>query len=127
MPSYFRIRPGSCLDTLLIEIAEEDGTAPTRIRSRSAASNEEIDVSIEYFAAVIVAGIAVGVLAHLFARYRGFGLFGDIVVSLIGAFIGAWVFPAFGLSPGGDILTAALTATLGAAGVVVVLRMLKRA
>jgi uncharacterized membrane protein YeaQ/YmgE (transglycosylase-associated protein family) len=84
-------------------------------------------VSLEYLITVIVVGLVIGALAHVFSRFRGFGLLGDIVVSLMGAFIGAWVFPAFGLSPGGDIVTAALTATLGALAVIVVLRMLKRA
>jgi uncharacterized membrane protein YeaQ/YmgE (transglycosylase-associated protein family) len=84
-------------------------------------------MSIEYLVTVLVVGVVVGFLAHVLARYRGFGLLGDMVVSLMGAFLGAWIFPAFGLSPGGDVLTAALTATLGAVAVVVVLRMLKRA
>ena len=57
--------------------------------------------------------------------FRGFGLLGDSAVSLMGAF--AWVFPAFGLSTGDDIVTAALTATLGAVAIIAVLRMLKRA
>ena len=84
-------------------------------------------MSIEYLLTVLVVGVVVGILAHLFARFRGFGLLGDIIVSLIGAFLGAWIFPALGVSPGSDVLTAALTATLGAAGVVVALRALKRA
>jgi uncharacterized membrane protein YeaQ/YmgE (transglycosylase-associated protein family) len=84
-------------------------------------------MSMEYLITVLAVGLAVGVAAHVFSRFRGFGLLGDIVVSVMGAFIGAWVFPAFGLSPGRDIVTAAFTATLGAVAVIVVLRMLKRA
>ena len=52
---------------------------------------------LENLIAILVVGILAGALAHQFSRYRGFGLVGDIIVSLIGAFIGGWVLPTFGL------------------------------
>ena len=84
-------------------------------------------MSLEYLVSVLVIGIVAGSVAHLLARYRGFGLVGDILVALVGAFIGAWVLPAIGLSLGNDILTAALTSAIGAAAILIALRVLKRA
>jgi uncharacterized membrane protein YeaQ/YmgE (transglycosylase-associated protein family) len=84
-------------------------------------------MSLEYFFSIVVVGIVSGCGAHLLARYRGFCLVGDIAVASIGAFVGAWVLPAVGLSFGNDILTAALTSAIGAAAVLVTLRALKRA
>jgi uncharacterized membrane protein YeaQ/YmgE (transglycosylase-associated protein family) len=84
-------------------------------------------VSLEQLIATLLVGLVAGVAAHVFFRFRGFGLVGDIIVSLIGAFIGGWVLPAFGLSLGGGIAGAAITSAIGAVAVLVVLRIAKRA
>jgi uncharacterized membrane protein YeaQ/YmgE (transglycosylase-associated protein family) len=84
-------------------------------------------LSLEQLISVLAVGVVAGVAAHLFFRFRGFGLVGDIIVSLIGAFVGSWVLPAFGLSLGGGVIGALLTAAVGAVAVLTVLRILKRA
>lgn len=84
-------------------------------------------MTIENLIAILVVGIVAGACAHQFSRFRGFGLLGDIIVALIGAFVGGWVLPAVGLSLGGGILGSVITAAIGAIAVLVVLRMLKRA
>jgi len=84
-------------------------------------------VSLEQLIATLAVGVAAGVAAHVFFRFRGFGLLGDIIVGLIGAFIGGWVLPAFGLSLGGGVAGTAITSAIGAIAVIVVLRIAKRA
>ena len=48
---------------------------------------------------IIVVGIIAGWLAGRVMEGGGFGLIGDLVVGLIGAFIGDWLLPRFGVHP----------------------------
>ena len=49
----------------------------------------------------VVVGAVAGWLAGQFMRGHGFGLLGDMVVGVIGAFAGGYVFRAVGLEIGG--------------------------
>lgn len=40
----------------------------------------------------IVVGLIAGVLASLVVRGSGFGLLGDILLGIVGAFVGGWLF-----------------------------------
>ena len=40
----------------------------------------------------LVVGLVAGVLASAVMRGSGFGLLGDIIVGVIGAFVGSWAF-----------------------------------
>ena len=57
----------------------------------------------------------------------GFGLFGNIVVGIVGAFIAGALFPALGFTIGGGILAAIIHATIGAIILLVLIRVIKRA
>jgi uncharacterized membrane protein YeaQ/YmgE (transglycosylase-associated protein family) len=57
----------------------------------------------------------------------GFGLVGNIVVGIVGAFIAGLLFPAIGFGLGGGILAAIVHATLGAVILLILIRVLKRA
>ncbi|TIT92007.1 MAG: GlsB/YeaQ/YmgE family stress response membrane protein, partial [Mesorhizobium sp.] len=57
----------------------------------------------------------------------GFGLIGNIIVGIIGAFIAGWLFPRLGFAIGGGILAAIINATLGAIILLLVVKVLKRA
>lgn len=48
----------------------------------------------------LLVGLLAGWLAGLAVRGYGFGVIGNIVVGVIGAFIGNWVFAALGMSDG---------------------------
>ena len=58
----------------------------------------------------IVLGLIAGWLAGVFMRGNGFGLVGDVIVGVIGAFIGAYVFRAtgaeLGVGPAGSLVVA---------------------
>jgi uncharacterized membrane protein YeaQ/YmgE (transglycosylase-associated protein family) len=73
---------------------------------------------------LIVGGVA-GWLAGMIVKGGGFGLFGDIVVGIIGAFIGGWLFVQFGVSAGAGLVGAIVTATIGAVVLLAVLRMVR--
>jgi uncharacterized membrane protein YeaQ/YmgE (transglycosylase-associated protein family) len=65
------------------------------------------------FVSWLLLGLVAGWLAGKIARGRGFGCIGDIVLGLIGSYIGGWVFTKLGIFGGGFLYSLA-AATLGA-------------
>jgi uncharacterized membrane protein YeaQ/YmgE (transglycosylase-associated protein family) len=57
----------------------------------------------------------------------GFGLIGDLVVGVIGAFLGGWLFSTLGASAGGGLLGGIIVATVGAIVLLFIVRLVKRA
>jgi uncharacterized membrane protein YeaQ/YmgE (transglycosylase-associated protein family) len=64
----------------------------------------------------LVVGLLAGWIASAVMGEGGFGLFGDIIIGVIGAFIGGYVFKLLGISlPGGfigDVIVAAIGAII---------------
>jgi uncharacterized membrane protein YeaQ/YmgE (transglycosylase-associated protein family) len=58
-------------------------------------------------------GLVAGWLAGKLSRGRGYGCITDIILGLVGSFIGGWVFTKLGIFGGGFIFSLA-AATLGA-------------
>jgi uncharacterized membrane protein YeaQ/YmgE (transglycosylase-associated protein family) len=57
----------------------------------------------------------------------GYGLVGDIVVGIVGAFIGGWLFSALGVtSPVGGIAGSILVAFIGAVVLLLIVRAIRR-
>jgi len=77
------------------------------------------------FVIVIIGGIA-GWLAGLLISGFGFGLLGNIVVGIAGAFVANWLFPMLGFALGGGILAAIIHATIGAVLLLGAIRLIKR-
>jgi uncharacterized membrane protein YeaQ/YmgE (transglycosylase-associated protein family) len=75
----------------------------------------------------ILIGLAAGWLAGQLTRGGGFGLVGDIVVGVIGALLGGFLFSTFGLSTGGGLLGSLIVATIGAVVLLFGLRLIKSA
>ena len=75
---------------------------------------------------LLVIAIFVGWLAGVITRGGGFGLLGDIVVAVAGAFAGYYLFDFLGISLGGGYLDLIVTATVGAVIVVMLIRLVKR-
>ena len=76
----------------------------------------------------LVIGAVAGWLAGQLMRGRGLGLVGNIVVDIIGAFVGGWLLGGvLGISIGGGLIGAILNATVGAVVVLAVIGAIKRA
>src|SRR5204863_7029396 len=65
------------------------------------------------FVSWLLLGLVAGWLAGKTARGRGFGCIADLVLGLIGSYIGGWVFTKLGIFSGGFLYSLA-AATLGA-------------
>ncbi|MGZ3383158.1 MAG: GlsB/YeaQ/YmgE family stress response membrane protein [Isosphaeraceae bacterium] len=75
----------------------------------------------------ILIGLAAGWLAGQVMKGSGFGVLGDIVVGVIGALLGGFLFRTFGVSAGGGLLGSLIVATIGAIVLLFVLRLVKKA
>ena len=67
-------------------------------------------------------GLIAGFLASLVVRGTGYGIVGDIIAGIIGAFIGGWLFSVLGISAGGGIIGSIITAFIGAVIFIIILR-----
>jgi len=74
----------------------------------------------------LLIGLVAGWLAGQVLKGRGFGLIGDLIVGVIGAFLGGWLFTVLGISIGG-ILGSLVTAFVGAVVFLYLIRIIKRA
>jgi len=70
----------------------------------------------------VIIGAIAGWLAGQFMRGNGFGLLGDIVVGVIGSFLGSWLFGATGIA-GGGLLGSLIVAFIGAVVLLFVVRL----
>ena len=75
---------------------------------------------------ILLIGIVAGWLAGKVVRGGGFGLIGDLVVGVIGAFVASWLFPKFGFHVGGGIGEQIVWAMLGAIVLLLVVRLIRR-
>jgi uncharacterized membrane protein YeaQ/YmgE (transglycosylase-associated protein family) len=76
----------------------------------------------------LLIGAIAGWLAGQLMRGRGLGLVGNIVVGIIGAYVGGWLLGGvLGLAIGGGLLGAIINATIGAVVVLAIIGVIKRA
>ena len=71
-------------------------------------------MTVEAILIILLVGAIAGWLAGLIVRGTGFGLIGDIIVGIVGAFIAGWLLPRIGIVIGGGIVGAIINATIGA-------------
>ena len=76
---------------------------------------------------LLAIGAVAGWLAGIILKGSGFGLIGDIIIGIVGAVVGGYLFSTFGISAGGGILGAIITVTVGAVVLLLVIGMIKRA
>jgi uncharacterized membrane protein YeaQ/YmgE (transglycosylase-associated protein family) len=73
----------------------------------------------------ILIGIVAGWLAGKIMKGGGFGLFGDLIVGVLGALVGGFVFGLLGISSDGGLIGSLTTATVGAVVLIALLRFIK--
>jgi uncharacterized membrane protein YeaQ/YmgE (transglycosylase-associated protein family) len=80
-------------------------------------------LSNESLLVIIFVGIVAGWLAGRVMEGGGFGLIGDLIVGLIGAFIGDWLLPQLGVHFGTGIVALIINAFIGAVILLLILRL----
>lgn len=74
----------------------------------------------------ICIGIVAGFLAGKLMRGSGFGLLGDLLIGIVGAWIGSWVFGMLGIAASGTIGWIAMS-VVGACLLLYIIRLVKKA
>lgn len=80
-------------------------------------------MDILYF---VIIGVVAGWLAGTFMKGGGFGLFGNLVLGVIGSFVGGFAFDLLDFEATGT-LGRLITATVGAMLFIALLRVIKKA
>jgi uncharacterized membrane protein YeaQ/YmgE (transglycosylase-associated protein family) len=75
----------------------------------------------------VLVGAVAGWLASTIVSGGGLGLVGDIVVGIVGAFIGGWLLPRVGIHLGVGLVAAIVSAMIGAIVLLLILRLVRRA
>ena len=76
----------------------------------------------------LIVGLVAGVLASLVMGGTGYGIIGDIIIGIIGAFVGGWIFSKLGVStPFGGLPGTIFIAFVGAVVLLFVLRLIRSA
>ncbi|HEY7214638.1 MAG TPA: GlsB/YeaQ/YmgE family stress response membrane protein [Thermoanaerobaculia bacterium] len=74
----------------------------------------------------IIVGLVAGVLAS-FVVGGGYGLLGDILIGIVGAFVGGWIFSKMGWhTPFGGLAGTIFVAFIGAVVLLLLLRLIRR-
>lgn len=75
----------------------------------------------------LIVGLIAGVLASLVMGGTGYGLIGDIIIGIVGAFVGGWLFTKLGVSsPFGGLTGVIFVAFIGAVVLLFILRLIRR-
>jgi len=79
------------------------------------------------FFTLLIVGLVAGLLASLVVRGGGYGILGDIVIGIIGAFLGSWLFRALHIEvPFGGVGGTIFVAFVGAVVLLLLLRLVRR-
>lgn len=74
----------------------------------------------------IIVGLVAGVLASMVMGGTGYGIVGDIIIGIVGAFVGGWLFSKLGVStPFAGLPGTIFVAFIGAVVLLFVLRLLR--
>ena len=83
-------------------------------------------MSIETLLIILLIGAIAGWLAGQIVRGFGFGLIWDIVIGIVGAFIGVWLLTQLGFVPFSGFIGSIINAVIGAVVLLVIVGFIKR-
>ncbi|HEY8031669.1 MAG TPA: GlsB/YeaQ/YmgE family stress response membrane protein [Methylocella sp.] len=80
-------------------------------------------MSNESLLIILGVGLIAGWLAGQIVQGTGFGIVGDLIIGIVGAFIGSWLLPQLGIHLGSGITAAIINATIGALILLSIIRL----
>jgi uncharacterized membrane protein YeaQ/YmgE (transglycosylase-associated protein family) len=83
-----------------------------------------MNLSGESLLVILIVGVVAGWLAGQVVRGAGFGLIGDLIVGVIGAFLASLLFPRLGLHLGTGIVSEIIYSAIGAIVLLLILRLI---
>jgi uncharacterized membrane protein YeaQ/YmgE (transglycosylase-associated protein family) len=82
-------------------------------------------LSNEGIVVILFVGLVAGWLAGKIVRGTGFGIIGDIIVGIAGAFISSLLFPRLGIHLGVGIVSEIIYSAIGAVVLLLIVRLLR--
>ena len=83
-------------------------------------------MALEAIIIILIVGAVAGWLAGLIVRGMGFGLIGNIIVGIVGAFIGVWLLTTLRVLPFAGFLGSIINATIGAVVLLAIIGLIRR-
>ncbi len=83
-------------------------------------------IGIDSIIIMLIVGAIAGWLAGLIVQGFGFGLIWNIVIGIVGAFIGVWLLRQLGVMPGSGFIGSIVNAVIGAVVLLVIVGFIKR-
>jgi uncharacterized membrane protein YeaQ/YmgE (transglycosylase-associated protein family) len=83
-------------------------------------------IGIDSIIVTLIVGAIAGWLAGNIVRGFGFGLIWNIVIGIVGAFIGVWLLEHLGIVPFAGFVGSIVNATIGAVILLVIVGFIKR-
>jgi uncharacterized membrane protein YeaQ/YmgE (transglycosylase-associated protein family) len=74
---------------------------------------------------ILFVGLVAGWLAGKVVRGTGFGILGDIVIGIAGAFVASFLFPRLGIHIGVGLVSEVIYSAIGAVILLVVVRLVR--
>jgi uncharacterized membrane protein YeaQ/YmgE (transglycosylase-associated protein family) len=85
----------------------------------------KMHMSNESLLIILGVGLIAGWLAGQIVQGTGFGIVGDLIIGIVGAFIGSWLLPQLGIHLGSGIIAAIINATIGALILLLIIRLVR--
>jgi uncharacterized membrane protein YeaQ/YmgE (transglycosylase-associated protein family) len=82
-------------------------------------------ISSESLIVILFVGLVAGWLAGKIVRGAGFGIIGDIVIGILGAFIASWLFPKLGIHLGTGLISEIIYSAIGAVILLLIVRLIR--
>jgi uncharacterized membrane protein YeaQ/YmgE (transglycosylase-associated protein family) len=83
-------------------------------------------LGVDSIIVLLIVGAIAGWAAGQIVRGFGFGLIGNIVVGIVGAFIGVWLLSRLGVHVGTGFIAATVQAIIGAVVLLVIVGLIRR-
>jgi len=74
---------------------------------------------------ILIIGLVAGWLAGQIVQGTGLGIVGDIIVGIVGAFIGNWLLPKLNIHLGAGVVNEIINATIGAIVLLLAIRLVR--
>lgn len=82
-------------------------------------------LSSESLLVILFVGLVAGWLAGKIVRGTGFGIIGDIVVGIVGAFVASWLFPKLHITIGSGLVSEIIFSAIGAVILLLIVRLVR--
>ena len=101
--------------------------APQHLSSiADAEQGEDIVIGIDSIIIMLIVGALAGWLAGQIVRGFGFGLLWNIVIGIVGAFVGVWLLKQLGFVPFAGFIGSIINAVIGAVVLLLIIGFIRR-